>query len=174
MTHDENHVSTQEENLARIEGFPENQADLLTPDEEIDESSFLGNNTSIGKTVLAIDDKSVILKTYKLYFKHMDPLKKVKLVTQINPHLVFGDIEDFNPNLIILDWIMPHMDGIKVLEKIRSNPNWKDIPVMMATSVGQKKNIVEAIKLGASDYIVKPIDKHVFTKKVVQLLKLDY
>lgn len=64
---------------------------------------------------------------------------------------------DENPAVIFLDMVMPGMDGIATLERIRKSH--KDLPVVMATSVDDAQTVVKAIKRGAFDYIVKPFDE---------------
>ena len=64
---------------------------------------------------------------------------------------------DENPAAVLLDRVMPGMDGLATLKRIRESH--KDLPVIMATSVGDAQGVVEAIKLGAFDYIVKPFDE---------------
>ena len=64
---------------------------------------------------------------------------------------------DENPSAIFLDRVMPEMDGMATLEAIKATQ--KDLPVIMATSIDDAGSIVEAMKLGAFDYIVKPFDE---------------
>jgi CheY-like chemotaxis protein len=63
-----------------------------------------------------------------------------------------------DPAVILLDIKMPRMNGIEVLRHIRSNEKFKLIPVIMVTSSGEEKDLVESYKLGANSYVVKPID----------------
>ncbi|MCP4633750.1 MAG: response regulator, partial [candidate division Zixibacteria bacterium] len=58
--------------------------------------------------------------------------------------------------LIILDWNMPLMDGYEVLTKVRSDERYGNIPILMATAIGVKADVIKAIKAGADSYIVKP------------------
>lgn len=60
--------------------------------------------------------------------------------------------------LIFLDWEMPHLSGIQVLNAIRSNEAFHDIPVIMCTSESKKENILKALKAGVNGYIIKPFD----------------
>ena len=62
------------------------------------------------------------------------------------------------PAVILLDIKMPRMNGIEVLKHIRSNPEFKFIPVIMVTSSREEKDLVESYKLGANSYVVKPVD----------------
>ena len=59
-------------------------------------------------------------------------------------------------DLVLLDWNMPEMSGYDVLIEIKSSEKYKDIPVMMVTTEGQKSNIVAAIRMGAANYLTKP------------------
>jgi CheY-like chemotaxis protein len=70
----------------------------------------------------------------------------------------FVDYDQGNPAVILLDIKMPKMNGIEVLKHIRSNPEFKSIPVIMVTSSGEERDLVESYKLGANAYVVKPVD----------------
>lgn len=60
------------------------------------------------------------------------------------------------PNLVILDGMMPVMDGFEVLRRIKADGNTQDLPVIMLTAKSREKDVVTGLELGASDYIVKP------------------
>ena len=60
------------------------------------------------------------------------------------------------PDLVLLDIMMPIMDGYEVLKKVKEQENLKSIPVIMLTAKGQEKDIVRGFNLGSEDYIVKP------------------
>jgi len=60
------------------------------------------------------------------------------------------------PKLIVLDVMMPEVDGIEVLKKLRKEPAYKDIPVIMATAKGTEIDKIEGLNSGADDYLVKP------------------
>ena len=75
-------------------------------------------------------------------------------------------IQEKEPDLVILDIIMPHLDGLGVLEKL-NNMNLKKMPrVIILSAVGQDKITQKAIKLGADYYVVKPFDMDVFIKRI--------
>jgi len=63
------------------------------------------------------------------------------------------------PNLAILDWIMPSMDGIELCQKIRKTPNIQSLYTILLTIKGQKKDIIEGLRFGADDYITKPFNR---------------
>jgi two-component system chemotaxis response regulator CheY len=61
--------------------------------------------------------------------------------------------------LVILDWNMPVMDGFTALQKIKAHEKFGHIPVMMATTEGERTNIIKAIQAGASNYVTKPFNQ---------------
>ena len=67
----------------------------------------------------------------------------------------FTKAQQEKPDLILLDIILPKMDGFEVLEKVKKDENTKDIPVVLLTNLGQKEDIDRGLKLGADDYLIK-------------------
>lgn len=59
------------------------------------------------------------------------------------------------PEIVLLDVMMPKMDGLEVLEKLRSMEEYKKLPVIILTNAGEKENIAKAMSLGATDYLIK-------------------
>ena len=70
----------------------------------------------------------------------------------------FATYENGNPLIILLDIKMPKMDGLEVLKRIRCEPKFKSIPVIMVTSSREEKDLVESYNLGANSYVVKSVD----------------
>lgn len=64
-------------------------------------------------------------------------------------------LEEFTPDLILLDLAMPGMDGLTLLERLRQHPRWTDIPVVMLSAVCDEETVQRAFRLGASEYLVK-------------------
>lgn len=62
------------------------------------------------------------------------------------------------PDLVLLDLNMPHMDGLAVLDAIRSQGRWRDLPVVMLTTSGEPDDIERCYQHGATAYVVKPLD----------------
>ena len=69
-------------------------------------------------------------------------------------------------DLILSDWNMPEMPGIELLKAVRADDELKDIPFLMVTAEAEKGNIVEAVKLGVSNYIVKPFTAETMSEKL--------
>ena len=75
------------------------------------------------------------------------------------------------PDLILLDVMLPGMDGIEILTKIKANTYLKDIPVIMATAKGQEYDRIKGLDLGADDYIVKPFSVLEMVSRVKAVLR---
>jgi len=71
---------------------------------------------------------------------------------------------------IVSDWNMPNMDGFELLKKVRSDPQLKDIPFLMVTAEAEKDKVIEAIKAGVSNYIVKPFTAEVLREKMDRIM----
>ncbi|HYX39266.1 MAG: chemotaxis response regulator CheY [Pseudobdellovibrionaceae bacterium] len=80
-----------------------------------------------------------------------------------------GDFE-----LIVSDWNMPNMTGLEFLKTVRADPKFKHLPFLMVTAEAEKENIIEAVKAGVSNYIVKPFTGQALKdklEKIDQMLK---
>jgi two-component system, OmpR family, alkaline phosphatase synthesis response regulator PhoP len=64
-------------------------------------------------------------------------------------------LQQFHPDIILLDLVMPRKDGFTTLAEIKQQSNLKDIPVIVASNLGQKEDIDKAMALGATDFIIK-------------------
>jgi two-component system chemotaxis response regulator CheY len=69
-------------------------------------------------------------------------------------------------NCVMLDWNMPEMDGFTCLKKIREEPAYKGIKVIMCTSEADKAKVVDALRAGANNYIVKPFTPETIKEKL--------
>jgi DNA-binding response OmpR family regulator len=78
---------------------------------------------------------------------------------------------DSLPKAVILDVMMPDMDGFSVLEHIRENDGLQDLPVIMLTSRSREEDIVRALEAGADDFLAKPFNKSELYGRVQQTLQ---
>jgi DNA-binding response OmpR family regulator len=76
------------------------------------------------------------------------------------------------PDLILLDVTMPVMTGMEMLEKLKAEPDTKNIPVIMLTAESGKSNVTKAVMMGVKDYIVKPFKGDELIERVNKILRL--
>ena len=81
-------------------------------------------------------------------------------------------LEDTNPpKLVILDIMLPFIDGFELIKRIRNKPSWEKIPIMMLTSKTQERDIVRALDSGANDYIFKPFQSQELIARVDRFMR---
>jgi len=114
------------------------------------------------KKVLAIDDENDIL----LIIKSALHEEGYDVVTANNGYDGLALAEDASPDLIILDILMPEMDGFEVLQQLRENEKTARIPIVILTGMSSKDKIREALNKGIDYYIVKPFEYQDLVSKV--------
>lgn len=72
---------------------------------------------------------------------------------------------------VVSDWNMPNMDGLSFLKAVRSDPELKDTPFLMVTAEAEKNKVIEAIKAGVSNYIVKPFTAEILKEKMDRIFE---
>ena len=75
------------------------------------------------------------------------------------------------PRLVILDVMLPFVDGYQLLQRVRARKDWKGVPVLMLTARSQESDIVRALEAGANDYVVKPFKPNELLARVKRLVK---
>lgn len=116
--------------------------------------------------VLVVDDSQVIrdMLLQKLQ-------KDYEVFLAENGEEALDKIPRLQPRLIIADLMMPGINGLEMIKKIRANPENKYIAIIALTGVRQKKTVFEAVESGADDYVVKPIIFRELESRIVRLLK---
>lgn len=76
--------------------------------------------------------------------------------------------------LILLDWNMPVMNGLEFLKHLKSDPQMKDIPVIMVTSEVEKSKMITAVQTGAKNYITKPFTQEQIMQKILESLGMGF
>ena len=116
--------------------------------------------------ILVVDDDLALLRMLE---KLMSPIGKVTCATDGQEALDFLT-EGVMPDLIITDLMMPRMDGLQLVDELRSNSKFKNIPVIMLTAKGTPKDVITGINKGARHYLVKPFKNKDLVKKVATVL----
>lgn len=103
------------------------------------------------KKVLIVDDDEFLLEMYALKFKEVG----FKVEIAETGREAVDKASEFAPDIILLDIVLPEMDGFEVLQEIRHNKKVPNSFIVMLTNLGQKDDTERSIRLGADDYIVK-------------------
>lgn len=112
----------------------------------------LMNDTQAGtKKILIIDDDPFILDMYALKFRE----RGFAVATARDGKEGVKRALEQRPDGILLDVVMPAMDGFDVLQELKKNPDTRDAKTILLTNLGQKEEVERGKKLGANDYIIK-------------------
>jgi CheY-like chemotaxis protein len=119
------------------------------------------------KTILVVDDMQPMRDILRFSLKK----EGYDVVVASNGETALKYAFDENsPDLIVLDIMMPKMDGYEVLRQLRESDAAKQIPVIFLTAKGQKKDVLKGMELGGNDYVVKPYKFKNLNKKIEKLL----
>ena len=117
--------------------------------------------------ILVVDDDSAINELIKVNLE----LSGYKVVNAFDGNKGYALAKQENPELIILDVMMPEVDGYTVAKRIRENESTKDIPIIMLTALNMLQDKVKGFNIGIDDYLVKPFEMEELLVRVKALLK---
>jgi two-component system sensor histidine kinase/response regulator len=121
-------------------------------------------------TVLVVDDNPNNLKIVALTLRELN----FKIVIATNGKDALDLADRTKPDLILLDVMMPEMDGFEVCEILKSKEKNKNLPIIFLTAVGEKSKIVKGFELGGVDYITKPFNKEELIIRIKTHLELKF
>jgi len=121
--------------------------------------------------LLVVDDSSVIRKIMKatadvLQMETIEAQDGIEALEILSKR--YSEID-----LILLDWNMPELSGFDVLVEIKKDDKYKNIPVMMVTTEGQKSSIVAAVRAGAANYLTKPFTVEELEAKIIECTRKE-
>jgi len=116
------------------------------------------------KTILLIEDDPFLIDIYTTKLEERG--FKVEIATNGEEGIIKA--QETKPNLIVLDIVLPQIDGWEILKEIKANPNLKKIPVVILSNLGQKSEVEKGIKLGAVKYLIKA---HFTPSEVIEEIK---
>jgi two-component system cell cycle response regulator len=106
----------------------------------------------IGSKILVADDDAALVSTLVWILKEHGH----QVVTVPNGEGLLERLHEERPDLVLLDIMMPKVDGLQLLERIRAEPAWRDLPVLMVSSMPPEDGTVRSLEIGANDFIAKP------------------
>jgi len=116
------------------------------------------------KKIMIVEDDTFVMDIYQTKLVQ----EGFEAVAAINGLEAMKKLADLQPDLILLDIIMPYMDGLEVLKKIKSEERLKNIPIILLTNLSQKEEISQGLELGANDYLIK---SHFTPSEVLEKIK---
>ena len=120
----------------------------------------------MSKTVLIVDDEEYIVTSLEYVMKSAG----YDVVVAYDGEQAIEKVKEAAPDLLILDVMMPKLDGFEVCEKIRANPLWESIRIIMLTAKGRDSERDKGISMGADAYMTKPFSTRDILKRVTELL----
>jgi two-component system phosphate regulon response regulator PhoB len=117
--------------------------------------------------ILVIDDERDILDLVEYNLKQ----EGYKVSCVLTGEEALEEAKAFNPDLIILDLMLPGLDGFEVCKILKRSPDTADIPIMMLTAKGEDVDVVTGLELGADDYIIKPFSPRVLVARTRAILR---
>jgi len=113
--------------------------------------------------ILVVDDFSTMRRIVKNILKQLgyENIEEAEDGAQAFSKLKNGGFE-----FVVSDWNMPNADGITLLKNVRSDPELKAMPFLMVTAEAEKEKVIEAIKAGVSNYVVKPFTAEILREKM--------
>ena len=121
-----------------------------------------------GATILVIDDKDETRDAIVAYLEY----EGFQVREALNGTSGLEDLRESLPDLVLLDGMMPDMDGLDVLQAIRETPRSAHLPVIMVTARGETSDVVRGFKIGANDYLIKPVQLEVLVQRILTLLRV--
>ena len=117
--------------------------------------------------ILVVDDEAPILDVlvYNLVKENFD------VTTAMDGHEALQKCKTFVPDLVILDLMLPVMDGLQVCRQLRSDPRTKDIRILLLTAKGEETDEIVGFGMGADDYVAKPFRTKALIERIKALLR---
>ena len=115
---------------------------------------FKSKKKTVRARILVVDDDATLIRIIERRFEHCG----WEVISASDGSEGLNKAVSCNPDLIVLDTLMPVMTGHEMLERLRRNPNTKDIPVIMCTARSDVQDIATASSYNISDYVTKPFD----------------
>lgn len=123
-----------------------------------------------GSSILVVDDN---LQNLELLQAYLEDLNAEIRVAHDGVEAVAA-VESKQPDIILLDVMMPRMSGYQVCVKLKGNPETRDIPIIMVTALNEIADVERAVDSGANDFLTKPVNKLELVTRVKSLLSFRH
>lgn len=120
----------------------------------------------IAKKIFIIEDDPSFLRA----ISHILEREGYQVLTASNGIVGLRKVKEENPDLLILDVMLPGIDGFEICSRLRGEPQTTQLPIIMLSAKGQDTDRATGLKVGANDYLTKPVDHSVLIDRVAALL----
>jgi CheY-like chemotaxis protein len=112
--------------------------------------------------ILIVDDNKITLKLIKKYLEG----NNYNVMIAVDGEECINSVNSNKPDIILLDVMMPKLDGYETIKRLKSDKETKDIPVIIVTALNDVTNQVKSIRSGADDFLSKPIEEKLLIAKI--------
>jgi DNA-binding response OmpR family regulator len=121
----------------------------------------------MSKKVLIVDDEPSIIVALQFLMEQSG----YATVVAFSGEEAMEAVAKHHPDLMLLDIMLPVVDGFEVCQRVRENPDWNDIRIVLVTALGNEANVTKGLDLGADAYVTKPFSNADLIAKVKELLE---
>jgi two-component system cell cycle response regulator len=123
-----------------------------------------------GSRILIVDDNPQILELLEAYLEPLD----VQVQLAGDGEAALSAVERHEPDLVLLDIMMPKRSGFEVCRLLKDDPRYRDVPIVIVTALNEVGDMERARECGADDFLSKPVNKIELLARVQNLLKLRH
>jgi len=118
--------------------------------------------------ILVVDDDSIVRET----FSELLALEGYEVATACDGLEVLTSVPQFRPDVILLDVMMPIIDGYTVCRRLKSNPEWQHIPIILVTALDGRNDLLRGLEAGADEFLSKPVDRAELRARLRTMLRI--
>lgn len=119
------------------------------------------------KLIAVVDDEPDIAELVSVHLKKA----RFKVETFLSGNKFYNFLSRNKPDLIVLDLLLPDIDGLEICKDLKSNPEYREIPIIMLTAKGEEMDKILGLELGADDYMTKPFSPRELLARVKAVLR---
>lgn len=123
----------------------------------------------LGKQVLVVDDEEDILELVRFNLSK----EGYRVTCATTGEAAIENIRADQPDLMVLDLMLPGMDGLEVTRFLKNDPETRNIPIVMLTAKTEESDVVTGLEMGADDYVTKPFSPRILTARIKAILRRD-
>lgn len=117
--------------------------------------------------LLIVEDESALVELLRYNFEK----EGFRVATASDGEAALVSVDEQAPDLIVLDWMLPHISGLEVCRQLRRKPETRDVPIIMLTARGEESDRIRGLEVGADDYVSKPFSPSELIARVRAVLR---